>query len=341
MSGEQLTPSDTYESLSVREMLDTKQAHLDYVMQELSEEVAMWNLRMADLAARDDEAALHELREVAREAAYSLDSKWPFMHDQLHVSGSWYSTRFATTNSTIEFPMEKEEAFNILPSNGFSVFEPEDEPPMVGLSFLVQDVPVISAAIQGHLTVLNYALPHEVSLYYVRPNNAEVTIAADLETLHHDIQYYDNLLMLHYENASSDFYRKSAKQQKKFMLDIVDKISDNLPAPEYGVRAKCEMVTTPYVYRRIENGGQRIWQKVSSSDGGAMMLAGDVDGVSVLESSELDGGKPLRGKHELIDADAGICLVLQVEQCSVPDIFNNQPVYIPMRQAEEIELSIP
>lgn len=301
----------------------------------------MWNLRMADLAARDDEPALLELREVAREATYSLDSKWPFMHDQLHVSGSWYSTRFATTNTSIEFPMEREEAFNILPSNGFSIFEPEDCPPMIGLSFVVKDIPIISAALQGHLTVLNYALPHEVSLYYARPHNAEQTIAADLETLHQNIQYYDNLLMLHYENTSSDFYRRSAKQQKKFMLDIVDRISDSLPAPEYGVRAKCETVTTPYVYRRVEQGGQRMWQKISSSDGGSMMLSGDIDGVSVLESSELDHGKPLRGKDELVDVDAGICLVLQVEQCSIPDIFNNQPVYIPMRQAEEIEIAVP
>ena len=163
----------------------------------------------------------------------------------------------------------------------------------------------------------------------------------DLEPLYDNIQYYDNLLMLHYESGNSDFYRKSAKQQKKFLFEVVDKISDHLPSPEFGVKAKCSSVTTPYVYRRVEQGPQRMWQRISSSDGEPMMLSGDVEGVSILESPELDGGTPLRGRDQLIDPEAGICMVLRVEECSIPDIFNNQPVYVPMRKAEEIELAVP
>jgi hypothetical protein len=263
------------------------------------------------------------------------------MYDLMHVSGNWYETRFKTDNATIQFPMEHAEAFHLAPSNGFSVFEPEDRPPTIGLSFVAGNVPIMSAAIQGNLTVLNYALPNDISLYYARPAESEEVVTMDLEPLYDNIQYYDNLLMLHYESEHSDFYRKSAKQQKKFLLDVVDKISDHLPSPEFGVKAKCSAVTTPYVYRRVETNTQRMWQRVTSADGEPILLAGDVEGISILESPELDGGTPLRSRQQLVDREAGICMVLRVEECSIPDVFNNQPVYVPMRMAEEIELAVP
>lgn len=340
MSQETLGPGEHEEPLTVRELLDAKQAHLDYVMFDLADEVELWNLRFAECAQSKTENRDAMLANLAQEATVSLDQKWPFMGDYIHVSGSWYVPKVEIGGATLQFPMDKQEAFNVVRSNGFSVFEKLDGAPTVGLSFIINDLPLMSAAVQGNLTLLTYADLQDVSLYYARPQDLRGEYSTRLDEIGQSISYYDSLLMLHYHNKNSEFFKKSVKQQKKFLNDIVDGISDSLPMPGFGEVAKCEQVTTPYVYQRVESNGLQFWQKITAADGENLMLSGHIDGVGILEAPELDRGKPLRDTSELVDPNAGVCLVLRVEQSSIPDRFNNYPVYVPLRPADELEIAV-
>ena len=122
---------------------------------------------------------------------------------------------------------------------------------------------------------------------------------------------------------------------------MTDTISDTLPGPEHGYNAICEQVEVPYIYRRVTDGSGNKWQRVKAADSEPILLNGVVEGVGILESIELTSQKPLRSKQELVDPNAGICLILKVEECSIPDVFNSHPVYVPLRLASEIELAVP
>ena len=340
METETQAKTELLSALSSRELLSEKQNELDVVMETLSEEVEMWNLRMAERSLVHDENMAIEIAEMAQQATISLDEKWPFMGDYIHVSGLWHVPKIQVGYTGLEFPMEKKEAFNIVQSNGFSVFESEESAPKVGLSFVVSQVPIMSAAIQGNMTLITYADPSEVILMYARPETLAGEYSTRLDQLGENLMYYDSLLMLHYHNQHSEFYKKSAKQQKKFLDQVVDGISDALPSPGIGQAATCEQVTTPYVYRRVESNGRRFWQKMTSNDGELLMLSGKIDGVGILEVPELDSGQPYRSRNQLVDPDAGVCLVLHVEQSSIAHDFNNEPIYVPLRPAEELNIAV-
>jgi len=329
----------SHEKQNIRELVEGKQSELNHVLLELAEEIEMWNLVLSE-AAQQTDLEPGQLANLAGESVTSLDKKWPFMGDFIHVTGRWYIPQVTINDMSIEYPMHEAEAFNIVRSNGFSVFGKEDTTPTVGLSFEVADVQIINAAVQTKMTFLAYADPGDVSLYYVRPEEkgSETT---DIGTFGESIHYYDDLLHLHYHNHNSDFYRKTARQQKKFFHDVIDNISNTLPSPEYGESAVCEQIEVPYVYRRIKTQAGMEWQQIKSSDDQPILMAGKIDGVGILESSQLDNDRPFRSKTELVDQNAGICLILRVEQCSIPDIFNNQPVYVPLRMANQIEIAVP
>ena len=156
----------TTESNSLRELLQGKQLELDETLLGLSEEVELWNLRLEYAADADDQSE-EALARLAQQAVNSLDERWPFHGDKIHVTGRWFVTDYTMTNDTMTFPMVEQDAFNIVKSNGFSVFQPTDGAPKVGLSFAYNQTAILSAAIQGSLTLLTYANPTDVSLYYV------------------------------------------------------------------------------------------------------------------------------------------------------------------------------
>lgn len=328
------------EKQNIRELLESKQNELDRVLEEISVEIEMWNLQFQEIAESSAKDRERKLSDLAQEAVVSLDTKWPFSGDSMHVSGRWYEPELVLDNSSLNFPMHEAEAFSIVRSNGFSVLEKEDRPPTVGLSFEFAELPLMSCAIQGNLSLLTYADPNEVSLYYTRPNLAPSHVT-DLEMLGERLVYNDHLLMMHYHDSNSEFYRKSARHQKKFLYSVIDNVSDALPSPEFGEQAECSQVEAPYVYRRVGVGDGLEWQRVKSFDDQPILMSGKIHGVGILESTELDHDKPFRSKTELVDPNAGICLVIQVDQCSIPDIFNAQPVYIPLRIATDLQIAVP
>lgn len=328
------------ETQNIREMLASKQHELDTVLAGVSEEVDMWNLVLEEASRSADADKGRALGGIAQEAISSLDGKWPFHGDYIHVSGKWYEPEFSLEDTSMSFPMHEADAFSIVQSNGFGVLEKQNSTPTVGLSFMFADLPLMSAAIQGHLSLLTYADPKEVSLYYIRPRETPARLS-DIEQFSQKLHYYDQLVQLHYHSEDSEFYRKSAKKQKKFLTEVIDTVSDTLPAPEFGEPAECNQIEAPYVYRRITKASGSEWERISSSDQQPILLAGKIDGIGILESNMLEQNIPLRSSLQLIDPEAGLCLVLRVEQCSIPDTFNNQPVYVPLQTATEINISLP
>jgi hypothetical protein len=330
----------TGETQDIRELLQSKQYELDHVLADISEEVAMWNLLFDDMHRSNSGGSPEEQAKVRQEAVKGLDQKWPFHGDFIHVIGRWYVPEVDIERYGMRLPMHEADAFNIVRSNGFSVYEKDGNAPTIGLSFKVGDLSIMSAPIQGAMDVLTYADLNEVSLTYSHPNVRKESLTNG-ELLKERLVYYDILLRMHYHDSNSEFYRKTALQQKRFLYNVIDTISDVLPSPEFGEKAECEEVIAPYVYRRVTTPNGQKWQKIVSSDNEPIMIAGRIDGVGILESSELDNGTPLRGKSELVDAEAGICLVIEVDQCSIPHTFTNEPVYVPLRMAQKMRLALP
>lgn len=326
------------ETKTARETLIEKQFELDTVLTAVSEEIEFWNLRFEQMAKDESEQGQMALNTLAAEAISSLDQQWPFMGDHIHVSGSWYVPDINITPTSINFPPARQEAFSIVESNGFAIFDETGAAPKVGLSFEIATVPIVSAMAQTKFSFLAYANPSEVSLYYVRPG-ADNLQATDLGEFGDKMTLYDSLLHLSYNNDNSDFYRKSIARQKHFLQGIADAVSDTLPSPELGQGAVCNQVDVPYFWRHVQDHRGYTWQKVAAEDG-SMLLSGDIMGIGILELSELDTGRPIRSRSDLVDPDAGLCLIMRIEQPTIPDTFNNAPVYVPLRVADEAEIAI-
>lgn len=322
---------------SLRGRLESIQMEFDSTLMELSEEVDTWNLKLEHASRSSGGSHTNKLRQLAQEALNNLDAKWPFFHDEIHVSGKWYVPQISLSHSQFNFAMQKAEAFNIVRSNGFQVFEAQEDTPRIGLSFIVSDLPIYSAAVQGNFSILSFADLKDVSLLYIRPNETE-SLQPDMSDLAERMVYYDQLLKLHYQNHNSEFFRKNGRQQYRFLTHVTDKINESLPAPQNGIKSVCSQVEVPYVYHRVHDVTGSKWQRVISADNENILMAGNIEGIGILDMSELDIHKPLRSKDQLVDPDSGICLILQVEECSIPDIFNSQPVYVPIRSAKTVEI---
>ncbi|HAC55969.1 TPA: hypothetical protein DCF80_00565 [Candidatus Saccharibacteria bacterium] len=328
------------ETNSLRELLEGRQTELNDLLEELGPELAAINGHIDEVARSMDQNRDDVVRQLARDAVNHLDKKWPFYGDVMHVTGTWYVTNFELDRESMHFPMVRQDAFNSVQSNGFAVFSPEDGPPRVGLSFAYDSIPLMLGAVQGNVTLLTYADPSDVSIYYVRPQKKE-ELKSDTSTLANELTLHDRLLMLHYHDANSEFYRRPARKQLEFLTRMTDTVNSSLPSPYNGYKAKCEQAEVPYVYRRITDGLGDKWQKVAASGDDPLLVAGYVEGVGVLEVANLVKNVPIRNKDELVDADAGLCLIMQIDECSIPDIFNNQPVYLPVRLASQLELAAP
>jgi hypothetical protein len=343
MSVENLGPaSEITEQLGIRNVLEQKQQELDTTLAGLADEIEFWNLKFSDITSEDEQQQRIAWSRLTNEAIRSLNGKWPFKNDYLHVSGSWFVPNATITGESISYPMERQEAFAVVESNGFSVVKIDDRAPQVGMSFVaVGEQTIQTPALQGTFDFLTFADPREVSLIFARPANEE-SQSTDIAKLHEKLMFYDNLLYLHYHSENSKFFDKTAAEQKKFLVKVIDEISEVLPSPEYGKQAVCEEIIVPYVYRLMADEDRGwCWHRIRSQDGESLMLAGTVDGISVLEASLVSNGHALRNENDLVDEESSVCLVVSVNQSSIPDVFNGQPVYVPLRLAEHVELAVP
>lgn len=344
MSTEKSTPEQgPQEQLSLRERQSQRQAEMETCLLDLSEEIEVWKLRLDEFADGDSPEQVQRFNELASQAIVSLDQKWkPFYGDTLHVSGQWYTPELASNGSSLHFPMIKREAFNVFPNNGFMVMN-GDQKPRIGLSFVLGRMPLRSPAMQGDIDVLAFADINEVSLMYVHPSPQKTKRTS--EKVNHrfveSVSLYDGLLDLHFSSPNSEFYRQSLTHQKRFLTDIVNNLNNFLPSPEYGEPALCDSVIAPYVYRRVLTDDCPAWEKIAA-DNGPIIMKGRVECIDLLETVKLDSGQPFRSQEQLVDKNAGVCLVLAVEACNVADrIFSDQPVYVPLRPAESLCLRVP
>ncbi len=330
------------EQRTLREQLEEKQSELDELLLELTKDVELINIQLAHMYASDSPNKEQDILRLINESTNYLDSQWSFYLDLMHVTGSWLISKPEMRQTSLHFPMVREDVFNIVQSNGFAVHIPENgDAPRMGLSFMYSDMPIMGAAAQGRITWLAHADPREVSLYYIRPEEKDSLQSTESE-LYDQLTYFDQLLLLHYHDPNSEFYRKTAKKQLQFLHKITDAVSNAMPSPQNGYKIECLQVETPYVYRRIVDGQSAKWQKIQAKGNENMLLSGNVDGVGVLEAADLRSDRPLRTKEQLVDPDAGICFIMQVEQSSLSsDVFGNNPVYVPYRKVDELELIVP
>lgn len=323
----------------VRDLLVKKQAELDTSLAELSDEIDMWNLRFRDLQSVGDYHREDTVGNLKAEAINSLDKKWPFMGDYVHVSGAWqFPSNIELSNDNIHFELSRQEAFSTVRSNGFNIFTEPGQPARIGLSFLVGGTSFTTAAAQGDVGFLAFAEPSEVSLIYARPADT-ANVKTDLEKLCDELLMSEMLLYMHFHDPNSIFFKLPAKRQERYLSSAVAAVSSVMPSPEFGPAAICKEVMATHVYQHIEDSDMvHSWHKILTDDGEPMLLAGYVRGVGVLEASRVGAGIALRSQAELVDSESSLCLVVDVQDSTTTNIVDGRPVYVPLRHADQMQL---
>lgn len=322
---------------TTRERTELRQTELDGLLEDLRDELDTWNLRIEYAIESGDE---EKVDPIVAEAVASLDQKWPFHSHEFLISGTWHVNEVRSVPNGIAYNMREQEAFDVKPSNGFAVYRTEPNTyPRVGLSFIYKHLGLQNAALQGNFDILAFADPSKISLSYVRPNANELA-NIEVASVTEQIEYYDKLLELHYSWGNSEFYRKSDKQQRKFLLDVVDKINDALPSPESGLSILCDFVDIPYVYRHVEDKEGLRLQKLSAKCDDSIMLEGIIHGFTVLEVVNTNTDGPIRTPSQLVEPGAGICMILEVNDGNIPDDYRGQPLFVPIRVADTFNIDV-
>lgn len=330
------------EAATLREHLSNRQQELDDTLEQLSEEIEMWQLMLYEASKDTSEEGTDKQVMITNEAIRSLDSKWPFSNSMIHIAGKWAVTKLSRGRSSIEFPMVEQDAFLTAQSDGFTVRNDEGVPyPTIGLSFTLGGLFFNNAALKTSMIPLGFAVPSEVSLTYVKAENDADVYNGEAEYFHAALQATDMILDSIYNDKDSEFYELPADKQQRLIYELIDRASDILPAPEFGT-ASCDNVTVPYVYRRMESeDGSGYFERITSDDDEHMMLSGHIEGTCVLEAVGLSKPWPLTSREDLVDPEAGICLIMRVSESTVPDAFDHKPIYVPVRQASELTISAP
>lgn len=203
-------------------------------LQGFSEAAETINLTLAELMQQDPERAYQYANEVIQQ----LDSEWPYHGDVFFVTGAWHeptTTLIGANGVSVEH--NKAQAFTTTHSNGFSfkfiAATEEDTPPTprIGLSFIEGRVPLTSVYLQGNITPLAFAEPHEISMHYLRPGSSEV-VSADLQDIGHAIEQSTSLLHLMTTHPGSEYHKASPKRQRQMIQRLVATVEDTLPTPE-------------------------------------------------------------------------------------------------------------
>ncbi|HET8708652.1 MAG TPA: hypothetical protein VFL85_00045 [Candidatus Saccharimonadales bacterium] len=323
--GEQLQVADS--ELHPRMLAERNQQRLDALWPDLQDEVEMWSLRLQDC-----EDNPQQFGRLANEAVSSLDAKWPFTYHCFLVSGRWRLPQISQTSNNLEWNFdEPSDAFNLVQSYGFGVAIDNGHKPQIGLSFIIGQHQVHNAAISGSVLFTSFANPAEISMTYVRPpemSNRQL-IFRTAEALEH----YDKLLELYVQNENSNLYRANWRKQQKFFEGIVTAANEIVTSP--GVLTHSQFLTA-YAYARNTEADGELFHKFEAPEGEEMFaVRGYVEAAAILETTRLDT-VPLRSPADMIDAEAGLCMVLKLdEDCA--ETFKTTHLFVPTRQAHKMQ----
>ena len=119
---------------------------------------------------------------------------------------------------------------------------------------------------------------------------------------------------------------------------MTDSLNEILTSPIVGDRAYCTEAEVPYIWQRVQREGKTIWRKQQPEDGQSLIITGAVEYVEILEA--IDQKSALTQTGDLIDPNAGPCLVVKVLESNADEELKGHEVYLPARQALSLPISI-
>lgn len=332
---EQLSPH--HEHKKPRERIEEMHSAFDAELENILEELQVWDFRLATAYAEDQLTGEQSHRELAMYAKNELDEAWSYYADWIMVSGVWDSNRPVLSERGILNNVSHDEPiFGPALSNGFEVDIREDAAPVIGLSFKIGTMAASNKHLYGNIEGLAFARPEKATFSFAR-KSAE--FEAPKDQLINAVHYYDGLLKL-YTHEPSDFYRKSAHLQQQFFEKIINDLSDTITAPAYVTQFHYAEV--PYIYRRGTEYMDDNSLPLEYIDGGSanILLSGTIKGVTILDSLYASDN-PIRSKDDLIDADAGICLIVSLSEGSLSkEQVDDRDLIVPARLIKELDITI-
>lgn len=332
---EQQTPRNDY--LKPRERIEQLHAAFDRELEQILEELEVWNFRIA--TAYDEDGSTGETTHltVAQAAKNELDEQWSYYGDWIMISGAWDVNRPDLTDGGIIYNESSDEpVFSAAVSNGFELDIKDNAPPVVGFSFKVGFAALANKKIHGTLEYLAFARPERASFSLARLSSEFET---PKEQLVDAVRFYDGLLKL-YTHEPSDFYRKSAAMQQKFFNNIISDLSDIVTAPPYVTL--CSYAEVPYLYRRgkQETADTRGLSLEYVQDDSDIILSGPVKGITILDSLYATD-TPLKSIDDLIDSEAGICFIMSPSEGSMDDDeIDERDLIVPARLIKDLDIAM-
>jgi hypothetical protein len=326
------------EEMTPREKVEQMQGAFDTELDNILEELQVWNFRLATAYAEDKETGEETHLQLALAAKNELDEQWSYYGDWVMVSGLWDVNRPEITNRGIIYNESIDEPiFGPVMSNGFEIEVNEDSAPVAGFSFKVSYCNLSNKYMHGNLEVLAFARPEKAAFSFARK---AVELESPKEQLIDAVHYYDGLLQL-YTHQPSDFYRKPARVQQQFFEKLIDDLTETITAPPYVTL--CQYAEVPYVYRRGRGHGPnepKLSLEYIQPHGTSVMMSGTVKGVTILDTLYASD-QPLRSKEDLIDADAGICFIVAASEGSLDDEqVDERDFIIPSRLIKDLDIVI-
>ena len=319
----------------------TYQEVLDLCMEEMADAVNMWNLNLRVAAEDEDSETVNRL---AGDALDTLNDKWQFFRDMMIVSGSWYQPKQQlVTDEGIMFQHEKTDVLHAARSMGFRVVRAgvNSEWPQICMAFSTgQSVNLAEAGVDAKIDFLSYARINEISLTYMRPDTAEL-LTTDMGEFVERLSYYDSLLELHTHSPMSEFYNVNAKTQRQFFESVLKEMDDVMPSPSDWDVASVNFMRVPRLYA-ISPVRHTDLEIYAHPDGAMHELSGRILGFTVLDLHRNENEFPLRSAADLIDKDAGLCLIVEVgeENINMQLTGSSAQFLVPVRSASAMSVVV-
>jgi hypothetical protein len=224
----------------------------------------------------------------------------------------------------------RRETFTTATSLGFEVqMHDQNQPPRVGLLFNLGRHAISASYLRGVYDVLAVGALDDLSLTYLappKPSNEQLVQQSTRVLLD-----ANKKLRQAYARPNSDFYRLGHADQQAFVGTLIEEVTSAMCAEAYPSYVLAEV---PFVYIRQPDQQRRFFRRVAVPEG---KLAGWVETASVLELQKLDAA-PLARKRELLDPDAGICLVCRLPNADEVAKFGTTDVFIPTGRCRSLKL---
>ncbi|OYX43767.1 hypothetical protein B7Y94_00945 [Candidatus Saccharibacteria bacterium 32-49-12] len=319
------------------ELSEFVQDDVNRVLKDLSLDVERANYILAEASSGDPE----QISKLAVDIVNHLDSQWEYIGDHFLVAGKWQEPAVKMNNQGILVEHQEKEAFNQCVSNGFMVKPGDgdsDEPPRVGLSFIVADFPYSSDKLQGSLQLLAFADLDQVSLQYLRSAGDFNAASSDIEEVKSALFRADSTLSLYTTHQESSFYRQSAKKQENFLRSIVESVHDVLPAPSSLDKLIINDAVSQEFYIR-DSTGPGLMHVIS--DETPFKVTGQVVGVAINDLVAEGPGRQFKSPDDLMSAQTGICLMVQPHTINFTiNNYTGDYFLIPMRKLESIDFEL-